>query len=97
MKSRFAYLLAFTLLPLAAHACDNCKKTSGITGPVVEYNLYIAEQTVSPAGKPVQGMTINGGIPGPTLRFREGDTAVIHVHNQLKHHETSTHWHGLLL
>ena len=62
-----------------------------------EYDLTIAEQTVSPAGTPVRGFTINGGIPGPTLRFKEGDWARIRVHNQLKDKETSTHWHGLLL
>jgi FtsP/CotA-like multicopper oxidase with cupredoxin domain len=45
----------------------------------------------------VRGLTINGGIPGPTLRFREGDFARIRVHNHLKKEDTSTHWHGLLL
>ena len=64
---------------------------------VVEYDLRIAETTVSPAGKPVTGLTINGSIPGPVLRFKEGDWARIRVHNDLKHQTTSTHWHGLLL
>ena len=63
----------------------------------VDYDLEIAEQVLSPAGKAVKALTINGTMPGPTLRFREGDTAVIHVHNRLRHEETSTHWHGLLL
>lgn len=96
MTSPLAIFLAGLLLPAAAFACDACKKKV-ITGPVIEYDLYIAEQTVSPAGKKVHGLTVNGGIPGPTLRFREGDTALIRVHNQLKKEETSTHWHGLLL
>lgn len=93
------FLLAFAalVLPSAALACDDCKTRRPVTGPLVEYDLYITEQTVSPAGKPVRGLTINGGIPGPTLRFREGDFARIRVHNQLKDEETSTHWHGLLL
>lgn len=64
---------------------------------MVEYDLAITAQTVSPAGRPVRGLVINGGIPGPVLRFREGDVARIRVHNRLKHEETSTHWHGLLL
>ncbi len=93
---RSSLLLAALLLPAAAFACDHCKKKT-ITGPVVEYDLHIAEQIVSPAGKPVRGLTINGGIPGPTLRFREGDFARIRVHNELKHETTSTHWHGVLL
>lgn len=64
---------------------------------VVEYDLTIAEQRLAPAGKPVRVLSINGGIPGPTLRFREGDVARIRVHNQLQRETTSVHWHGLLL
>lgn len=63
----------------------------------VEYDLNIAEQRQAPAGKSVSVLTINGGIPGPTLRFREGDTAVLRVHNRLKKEETSIHWHGILV
>lgn len=62
----------------------------------VSYDLTIAEQHVDITGKPVHAMTINGGIPGPTLRFREGDLAVIHVRNSMKH-DTSIHWHGMLV
>jgi len=36
-------------------------------------------------------------ISAPTLRFKQGDTAFIRVHNRLKNEETSIHWHGLLL
>ena len=86
------------LFHAAAPACDECRKKGPRPGQrVVEYDLHISEQRVSPAGKPVRGLTINGGIPGPTLRFREGDWARIRVHNDLRDEETSTHWHGLLL
>lgn len=65
---------------------------------VVEYDLTVAEQKWSPDnGKAVRAMTINGGIPGPTIRFRVGDTARIRVHNKLAKEETSIHWHGLLV
>jgi FtsP/CotA-like multicopper oxidase with cupredoxin domain len=66
---------------------------------LVEYDLTVAEQAWSPGGgiKPARALTLNGGIPGPTLRFREGDTARIRVHNRLKNEETSIHWHGLLV
>ena len=67
------------------------------TGRVVEYDLEVAEQVLSPAGKPVRVLTINGEFPGPTLRFNEGDVARIRLHNRLTHDETSLHWHGLLL
>jgi FtsP/CotA-like multicopper oxidase with cupredoxin domain len=73
--------------------------SAAIHARVVEYDLEIAEQTWSPADdvKAIRALTINGGIPGPTIRFREGDIARIRVHNRLQNEETSIHWHGLLL
>jgi CopA family copper-resistance protein len=62
----------------------------------VVYNLTIEERHVNITGSPVHAMTINGGIPGPTLRFREGDLAIIQVQNKMKH-PTSIHWHGVLV
>ncbi|MFO7554742.1 MAG: multicopper oxidase domain-containing protein [Desulfobacterales bacterium] len=67
-----------------------------IRAAIVEYELTITRQEVNFTGKPAWGMTINGGIPGPTLRFKEGDLARIHVHNKM-HVETSIHWHGILV
>ncbi|GGF44737.1 MULTISPECIES: multicopper oxidase domain-containing protein [Echinicola] len=64
--------------------------------PVREYTITLREEKVSKAGKEVMGMTIDGGIPGPTLRFTEGEYAVIYVKNEMRE-ETSVHWHGLLL
>ena len=66
------------------------------TGKIVEYDLYITDKEVNYSGKKSYGIAINGGIPGPTLRFTEGDSAIVRVHNQLKE-MTSIHWHGLLL
>jgi CopA family copper-resistance protein len=63
---------------------------------IVEYDLDIARQDVNITGNSVPAMTINGAIPGPTLRFKEGDYARIHVHNKMDV-ETSIHWHGLLV
>jgi len=60
------------------------------------YNLSINKGIVNKTGKEVMGMTINGSIPGPVLRFTEGDYAVIYVKNEMDV-ETSIHWHGLLL
>jgi len=72
-----------------------------ITGPSagaenIEYSLTIAEQEVNYSGKPTFAVTINGGIPGPVLHFREGAWARIHVHNKLTV-PTSIHWHGILV
>jgi len=63
---------------------------------IVEYHLRLSEETLNFTGKPVIAMTINSGIPGPTLYFTEGDLARIHVKNEMKV-ETSIHWHGMLL
>lgn len=62
----------------------------------VVYKLTIEKKKISIAGKESSGMTINGSIPGPTLHFKEGDYAVIHVRNDMDV-ETSIHWHGILL
>lgn len=65
-------------------------------GPVVEYHLYVNDTIVNYTGHRRKALAINGQIPAPTLWFTEGDSAVIHVHNQLKE-EVSIHWHGVLL
>jgi CopA family copper-resistance protein len=41
-------------------------------------------------------IAINGSVPGPTLRFKEGEEAVVRVTNKLSA-TTSIHWHGLLV
>ena len=62
----------------------------------VEYDLTIAYEDVNLTGKPAQAMTINGAVPGPLLRFKEGDFARIHVQNKMDV-DTSIHWHGILV
>jgi CopA family copper-resistance protein len=37
---------------------------------------------------------VNGSVPGPTLRWREGDTVTLAVTNRMKK-PTSIHWHGV--
>ena len=73
--------------------------TITVTTPAVhvDYTLTIAETVLSPADQPVRAMTINGGIPGPVLRFKVGDIARIVVRNDLHGEDTSIHWHGLLV
>lgn len=63
---------------------------------LVQYDLFVKDTLVNLTGKSRKAIAVNGQIPMPTLYFTEGDTAVIRVHNQM-HHETSIHWHGLLL
>jgi CopA family copper-resistance protein len=61
-----------------------------------EFDLVIDEMAVNFTGKPTVATTINGSLPGPTLRWREGDTVTIRVTNRLREH-TSIHWHGIIL
>ena len=63
---------------------------------LVEYDLYIERTRLAVGGREGTAITINGTVPGPLLRFTEGDEAVIRVHNRLDE-DTSMHWHGILL
>jgi CopA family copper-resistance protein len=63
---------------------------------VREYELTIAETSLRLDGRSARATTINGSVPGPILRFREGEQAVIRVHNTLSE-DTSIHWHGIIL
>ena len=63
---------------------------------VIEYDLVVHDTIVDYSGKKRKAIAINGQIPGPTLHFTEGDSAVIRVHNRTKG-ETTMHWHGLVL
>ncbi len=64
---------------------------------VTEYDLSISRTTLDLAGIATSAVTINGTLPGPLLRFREGDEAVLRVTNRLAGEDTSIHWHGLIL
>lgn len=46
--------------------------------------------------KSVDAYAFNGQVPGPTLRFNEGDRVRINVTNRLPD-STTVHWHGLIL
>ena len=65
-----------------------------IHGPVVD--LVIEEARVNFTGQSRIATTINGSIPAPTLKFREGDEVTIRVTNHLQV-PTSIHWHGIIL
>lgn len=61
-----------------------------------EFDLTIAEMPVNFTGSPRMATTVNGSIPSPILRWREGDTVTIRVTNRLNT-STSIHWHGIIL
>lgn len=69
------------------------------TAPVLsgtEFDLTIAETPADFTGAPRLATTVNGSLPAPTLRWREGDTVTIRVTNRMRL-PTSIHWHGIIL
>jgi CopA family copper-resistance protein len=73
----------------------------GITAPVPtvsgnDITLRIARQTMRVDGRPSRAIGINGTVPAPLVRLRQGQTARLTVINNLDE-DSSIHWHGLLL
>lgn len=60
-------------------------------------HLHIGELPVNFTGKARTAITVNQSLPAPVLRWREGETVNLHVHNALRDDVSSIHWHGLLL
>ena len=61
-----------------------------------EFDLTIGETLVDVTGSPRSALTVNGSVPAPTLRWREGDTVTMRVANTLDE-DSSIHWHGVLV
>ncbi len=61
-----------------------------------EIRLRVGHSTFAVGGRSGHAVTVNGTLPAPLLRLREGQDLRIHVTNDL-HEDTSIHWHGLLL
>lgn len=61
-----------------------------------EITLDIAEMAFQADGRVGTAVAINGSVPGPILRLREGEEAIIRVRNRLRE-ASSIHWHGIIL
>ncbi len=89
LRRRFVQGLAATaLLPLARHA------RAELHGP--QFDLTIDEMPVNITGAARRAVAVNGQLPGPLLRARQGDDVIIRVTNRLRE-TTSIHWHGLIV
>ncbi|WP_447896422.1 copper resistance system multicopper oxidase [Stenotrophomonas acidaminiphila] len=62
-----------------------------------DLSLAIGRSTVDFTGRARSAVTVNGSLPAPILRWREGDAVSIRVANTLADEMTSIHWHGILL
>jgi len=61
-----------------------------------QFDLEIGELPVNITGNRRIGTVVNGQLPAPLLRWREGDTVTLRVSNRLST-RSSIHWHGLIV
>ncbi len=62
-----------------------------------DIHLSVGHSRFETGGRSGHAITVNGTLPGPLIRLKEGQTVRIHVRNTLSGEDTSIHWHGLLL
>ncbi len=60
-------------------------------------DLVIARTPIAIGGRVGRAVTINGTVPGPLLRMREGENVTVRVTNRLEDDHTSIHWHGFII
>ncbi len=90
-------LLAFEPAPFNGALSNSTSSFTGLrelSGK--EFELSIDHQRVNFTGSPAMATTVNQSLPAPVLRWREGDRVKLKVTNNL-HHESSIHWHGIIL
>ena len=61
-----------------------------------DLKLVIDHGMLRVGGRDGHAVTINGTVPGPLLRLKEGQKVRLAVENRLAE-DTSIHWHGLLV
>jgi len=80
-------------------ACGATEKSAPSQGQngvrVAGYNLEVAPFDFELGGRKVSSLGYNGGIPGPEIRLKEGETLRATVRNRLPEEGTTIHWHGL--
>ena len=65
-----------------------------VSGAVIDLSVGHGPRMVQ--GRKGHGIAVNGSVPGPLIRLREGQNVRLNVTNTLDT-DTSIHWHGLLL
>ena len=78
----------------ATNTIVNPGSQTPLSGDVID--LTISEQLFRLDDRTGTAITINGTIPGPVIRLKEGHQATLRVTNRLEE-DTSIHWHGILL
>jgi CopA family copper-resistance protein len=88
-----ATLLAASPFSKYARASQNTMQPT-LTGK--QFDLGIGYRPINLTGKDRIATAVNGSVPAPTLRWKEGDTINLRVKNNLAH-DSSIHWHGIIL
>jgi CopA family copper-resistance protein len=93
-------IAGFGLWPKTGWAVKSLGQPSVLSG--TEFDLAIGESPINFTGRTRTAITVNGSLPAPLLRWREGTTVNLRVSNALPPgsihgRETSIHWHGILL
>ncbi len=65
-----------------------------VSGEIIDLAVASGRRTVQ--GRSGHGIAVNGSVPGPLIRLREGQNVRLNVTNHLNE-DTSIHWHGLLV
>ena len=65
-----------------------------VSGRVID--LAVEQGAIEVAGRSGHAFAVNGSVPGPLVRLKEGEAVTLRVANHLAQ-DTSIHWHGLLL
>lgn len=60
------------------------------------FDIDIGYKNVNFTGRERPATAFNGSVPGPILRWKEGERVTLRVTNHLAH-DSSIHWHGIIL
>ncbi len=85
-----------TLLPSWAQSATPGLAPAMPTLKGANIDLAISHSHLMVDGRAGHAVTINGTVPGPLLRLREGQDVRLSVKNELAE-DTSIHWHGILV
>jgi CopA family copper-resistance protein len=80
----------------AAAADAAAARDAGAVLSGTEFDLEIGALAVNFTGHPGMAAAVNGRLPAPLLRWREGDAITLRVSNRLSN-PSSIHWHGIIL
>ncbi|APG61986.1 copper-binding protein [Sphingorhabdus lutea] len=76
---------------MAAHIRNGMDELSGS-----KIDLHIGSGHFATGRRSGHAIAVNGTVPGPLIRLKEGQKTLLNIHNMLDE-DSSIHWHGILL